>query len=141
MQYNIGDALLEKPKEPPKKSLDPHEDKKLSGDMRELYDRLLPSADSDARRARFLEKLGDILRKEWPSFEFKVHMFGSSGNLLSTNDSDVDVCIQTPMKKLESMHILAEALANSELFLDLVLYPTVANARRWDGASRVRCGR
>ena len=25
----------------------------------------------------------------------------------------MDICIQTPMKKLESMHMLAEVLANS----------------------------
>jgi hypothetical protein len=88
MQYDIGDAPLEKPKEEPKKTLDPHEEKKLSGDMRELYDRLLPSKESDQKRMMFKEKLDTILHKEWPGNEFLVHIFGSSGNMLCTDESD-----------------------------------------------------
>jgi len=88
IQYDIGDAPLDAPKEEPKKTLDPHEEKKLSGDMRELYDRLLPSAESEKRRVTFIEKLEGILRKQWPTAEFKVSVFGSSGNMLCTNDSD-----------------------------------------------------
>jgi DNA polymerase sigma len=102
---------LEKAKEEPKKCLNPKEDEKLSGDMRELYDRLLPSQESMDRRRVFVKKLEDILHTEWPGNEFKVHVFGSSGNMLFTSESDVDVCIQTPMHKLEEMHMLAEALA------------------------------
>ncbi|KIW00606.1 uncharacterized protein PV09_07803 [Verruconis gallopava] len=113
MQYDIGDAPLENPKEEPKKALDPHEEKKLSGDMRELYDRLLPSEESNRKRLKFVQKLERILRSQWPDTEFKVHIFGSSGNLLCTSDSDVDICIQTPMKKLESMHSLADTLHNN----------------------------
>jgi DNA polymerase sigma len=88
MQYDIGDAPLEKPKEEPKKTLDPHEEKKLSGDMRELYDRLVPSEESDKRRVKFVEKLERMLRQQWPDTEFNVHIFGSSGNLLCTSESD-----------------------------------------------------
>jgi DNA polymerase sigma len=88
MQYDLGDAPLDAPKEEPKKSLDPDEDEKLSGDMRELYDRLLPSEDSDKRRLQLAQKLERILYKEFPGNEFTVHVFGSSGNLLCTNDSD-----------------------------------------------------
>ncbi|KAF2201795.1 hypothetical protein GQ43DRAFT_21034 [Delitschia confertaspora ATCC 74209] len=107
----VSSEILQKAKDEPKKVLDPHEDEKLSGDMRELYDRLLPSEESMHRREAFVAKLEHILHTEWPGNEFKVHVFGSSGNLLYTNDSDVDVCIQTPMHKLEEMHMLAEALA------------------------------
>ena len=88
MQYDIGDAPLEKPKEVPKKTLNPDEENKLSGDMRELYDRLLPSEESDKRRLKFVEKLDRILREQWPDTEFNVHIFGSSGNLLCTSESD-----------------------------------------------------
>ncbi|KAF2400989.1 hypothetical protein EJ06DRAFT_521635 [Trichodelitschia bisporula] len=110
MQYSIGDALLDPPAEEPKSALDPDEEKKLTGDMRELYDRLLPSPESEARRLQFVKKLDKILHTEWPGNDFTVLIFGSSGNLLCTNDSDVDICIQTPMKSLETMHPLAEAL-------------------------------
>jgi DNA polymerase sigma len=85
--YTSSD-VLEKAKEEPKKTLDPHEDEKLSGDMRELYDRLLPSQESTNRRNAFVKKLERILHTEWPGNEFKVHVFGSSGNQLYTNDSD-----------------------------------------------------
>lgn len=127
--YNIGSDMLEKAKEEPKAALNPEEEEKLSGDMRELYDRLLPSAESEQRRISLVRKLERILHEEWPAEEFKVHVFGSSGNLLCTSESDgrlrrsakngssanpsslVDVCIQTPMKRLETMHLLADALA------------------------------
>jgi DNA polymerase sigma len=95
MQYDIGDAPLERPKEEPKKALDPDEEKKLSGDMRELYDRLLPSPESDKRRLHFVDKLGRILRKEWPGNEFHVHLFGSSGNMLCTSESDGEILVET----------------------------------------------
>jgi hypothetical protein len=85
--YHSSD-LLEKAKEEPKKTLDPHEDEKLSGDMRELYDRLLPTADSTKQRGQFVDKLEHILHTEWPGNEFKVHVFGSTGNLLYTSESD-----------------------------------------------------
>ena len=71
-----------------KKHLDPAEEEKLTGDMRELYDRLLPSAESEDRRARFVRKLEKILNDRWPGHGIKAHVFGSSGNLLCSNDSD-----------------------------------------------------
>jgi DNA polymerase sigma len=88
MQYNIGDAPLDDAPSKLKKFLDPNEEKKLSGDMRELYDRLLPTEESEARRRLLVEKLERILHQEWPGNEFNVHVFGSSGNLLCTSDSD-----------------------------------------------------
>ncbi|OMP82829.1 Poly(A) RNA polymerase cid13 [Diplodia seriata] len=121
MGYDNAD-MLERAPVRPKPSLNPKEEEKLSGDMRELYDRLLPSEESQKRRKLLVEKLGRILHTEWPGNEFKVHVFGSSGNLLCTAESDVDVCIQTPMRKLESVHMLAEALA-----------------KRADGMSKVVC--
>jgi DNA polymerase sigma len=72
----------------PKKSLDPKEEDKLCGDMRELYDRILPSRESEERRGLFVKKLENILRAQWPGSDIKVHVFGSSGNLLCTTDSD-----------------------------------------------------
>lgn len=72
----------------PKKFLDPEDEGRLSGDMRELYDRILPTRESDERRARFVRKLERILNQQWPDNDIKVHVFGSSGNMLCTNDSD-----------------------------------------------------
>lgn len=86
--YSIGGDQLPRAKTMPKKYLNPVEEGKLSGDMRELYDRLYPSLDSDERRSNFVGKLGDILNKQWPGNNIKVHVFGSSGNLLCTDESD-----------------------------------------------------
>lgn len=86
--YSIGGDQLERAKTMPKKFLGPAEEGKLSGDMRELYDRILPTWESDERRAKFVRKLEHILNQQWPDSEIKVHVFGSSGNMLCTNDSD-----------------------------------------------------
>lgn len=103
------------PKKEPRKTLNPVEQDKLSGDMRELYDRLLPSQDSEDRRAKLVAKLDRILTQEWPDANIRVNVFGSSGNLLSSTDSDVDICITTSYKKLESMHSIAALLAKRML--------------------------
>lgn len=105
-----GDQELGPPAKEPKKSLEPEEESKLSGDMRELYDRLLPSDESEERRAALIKKLERIMREEWPDGNIEVAVFGSSGNLLSSDDSDVDICVTTSLKKLESMHSLAMLL-------------------------------
>lgn len=115
-----GNEELGPPKKEPKKSLDPDEHEKLSGDMRELYDRLLPSAESEDRRAQLVKKLERILNEEWPGNDIRVNVFGSSGNLLSSSDSDVDICITTPLRKLESMHGIAMLLHKSMLFTSLL---------------------
>lgn len=86
--YSEGGDQLERPSTMPKKYLNPTEEDKLSGDMRELYDRILPTRDSDERRAKFVWKLQNILNKQWPGNDIKVHVFGSSGNMLCTTDSD-----------------------------------------------------
>ena len=86
--YSVGGDLLERPKSAPKKYLNPVEENKLSGDMRELYDRILPSTESEARRLTFVKKLEKILNERWPGNRIKVHVFGSSGNMLCTSDSD-----------------------------------------------------
>ncbi|OQO13621.1 hypothetical protein B0A48_01850 [Cryoendolithus antarcticus] len=99
---------LDPPREPPKKTLDPEQEKKLEGDMRTLYDRLQDR--KEGQRAELVQKLGRIMREEWPDGNIQVAVFGSSGNLLSSSDSDVDICVTTSLKDLESMHSLAMLL-------------------------------
>ena len=83
-----GNEPLPPPQKEPKHMLEPDEDDKLSGDMRELYDRLLPSEESEERRRKLVIKLEEILNNEWPCHDIRVNVFGSSGNLLSSSDSD-----------------------------------------------------
>ena len=85
--YHSSD-LLEPPTKEPPTALDPHQDGKLSGDMRELYDRLQPAVENTRRRDRFVRKVQAILETEFPGNDFRVHVFGSSGNMLYTSESD-----------------------------------------------------
>ncbi|MCJ1473945.1 hypothetical protein MMC13_002601 [Lambiella insularis] len=110
--YSLGGDRLERASAVPKKYLDQKEEEKLTSDMRGLFSRLIPSAESDERRGNFTQKLEKILNEQWPGNNIKVHVFGSSGNLLCTSDSDVDICITTPMKALERVCLLAKALAD-----------------------------
>lgn len=86
--YTIGTDMLQDAEQSPKVALDPHEERKLSGDMRELYDRLLPTEGSQERRRKVMDKLRQLLEKTWPGCNLGLFMFGSSGNLLCTSKSD-----------------------------------------------------
>lgn len=87
--YSIGSDRLERADlDKVKNKLSKDEERKLSTDMRELYDRLLPSAEVEENRKKLVQKLEQIFNDEWPGHEIRVHLFGSSGNLLCSDDSD-----------------------------------------------------
>lgn len=89
MPYNLGTDKLDNLSSAKIKSkLTKDEERTLSTDMRELYDRLLPSPASEARREELVQKLEKSFNDEWPGHNIRVHVFGSSGNLLCTDDSD-----------------------------------------------------
>ncbi|RFU32388.1 hypothetical protein B7463_g3955, partial [Scytalidium lignicola] len=114
MAYSLGTEKLDDVKSADLKSeLTEEEEKRLSSDMRELYDRLLPTPESEVKRRKLVEKLVTLLNNEWPGHDIQVHVFGSSGNLLCTDESDVDICITTPWKELEGVCMIAELLARS----------------------------
>jgi DNA polymerase sigma len=89
MPYSIGSERLEKLAASDVKSkLSEDEERKLSTDMRELYDRLLPTADVENKKEKLVRKLEKLFNNEWPGHDIRVHMFGSTGNLLCTDTSD-----------------------------------------------------
>lgn len=88
MPYSLGDDLLPEEKEGLKEKLDPEAEQKLTADIMDLYDRLLPSAESDDRRRQLVRKLEKLFNDQWPAHEIKAHVFGSSGNKLCSSDSD-----------------------------------------------------
>ncbi|ROT40988.1 hypothetical protein SODALDRAFT_338518 [Sodiomyces alkalinus F11] len=111
MPYNIGTGMVERvDPEKIKAKLSEDDERKLTTDMRELYDRLLPTPRVEENRRKLVAKLEKIFNDEWPGNEIRVHLFGSSGNLLCSDDSDVDICITTPWKVLEGVCIIAELL-------------------------------
>jgi hypothetical protein len=87
--YSIGNEKLEQVDMSTIKSrLTEDEDRQLTTDMRELYNRLLPTAEVEAKRKKLCLKLEQIFNDEWPGHDICVHPFGSSGNLLCSDDSD-----------------------------------------------------
>jgi len=85
--YTIGTDRLGK-EEDVKMNLNADEEKRLSDDMHSLYDRLLPTQDSQQNRQLVVEKLQRILSEAWPGKSIQVAVFGSSGNMLFTSRSD-----------------------------------------------------
>jgi len=112
MPYSIGSDKLERTSlDRVKSKLSEDEERKLTTDMRKLYDRLTPTAKVEENRQKLVVKLERIFNEEWPGNDIRVNLFGSSGNLLCSDDSDVDICITTPWKELEGVCIIADLLA------------------------------
>ncbi|GAB1311555.1 hypothetical protein MFIFM68171_01765 [Madurella fahalii] len=111
MPYSLGTDRLEKVDlDKIKSKLSEDDERKLETDMRELYDRLLPTEEIEANRGKLVKKLEKLFNDEWPGHDIRVHLFGSSGNLLCSDDSDVDICITTPWRELESVCLIADLL-------------------------------
>ncbi|KAI2472220.1 hypothetical protein F4781DRAFT_7501 [Annulohypoxylon bovei var. microspora] len=110
--YNIGSETLQKVDlQTIKSKLSEDDERKLTTDMRELYDRLQPTKKVEEKRVMLVQKLEKLMNNAWPGHDIRVHLFGSSGNLLCSDDSDVDICIVTPWKELEGVCMLADLLA------------------------------
>jgi hypothetical protein len=87
--YSVGSDRLEKSElRNVKSKLSETEEKKLAADMSEIYHKLLPTDKIEENRRKLVNKLETIFNDEWPGHEIKVHLFGSSGNLLCSDDSD-----------------------------------------------------
>lgn len=89
MPYSGGsDRLESKDTSKIKGKLTEEEERQVATDMREIYDRLLPTEAVEEKRKLLLKKLEDIFNKEWPGHDIRAHLFGSSGNLLCSDASD-----------------------------------------------------
>ncbi|KAF6834258.1 poly(A) RNA polymerase Cid11 [Colletotrichum plurivorum] len=112
MPYNLGSDRLERiSPDKIKNKLSEDQEKKLTADMRDLYDRLIPTPKVEENRKKLVVKLERIFNEEWPGNDIRVHLFGSSGNLLCSDDSDVDICITTAWKEMEGVCMIANLLA------------------------------
>ncbi|KAK8122190.1 Pap 25a associated domain family [Apiospora sp. TS-2023a] len=115
-------------------------EKKLSTDMEELYDRLKPTKEVEAKRGKLIQKLEKLLNDTWPGHDIRVRLFGSSGNLLCSDDSDVDICITTPWTELEGVCMLADLLAKHG-FQKVVCVSSakVPIVKAWDPEFQLAC--
>ncbi|OTB07410.1 hypothetical protein M426DRAFT_8783 [Hypoxylon sp. CI-4A] len=139
--YSIGSDLLEKTDlKTIKNKLSEDDERKLTTDMRELYDRLQPTEKVEVKRGMLVQKLEKLLNDAWPGHDIRVHLFGSSGNLLCSDDSDVDICITTPWKELEGVCMLADLLAKHGM--ERVVCVSVAKVpivKIWDPELELAC--
>ena len=87
--YSLGPDKLGPEPAKSRKELSEEQEEILSKNIHELYERLLPTPESEQRRTKFVQKLETILHDRWPSSSIKVNVFGSTGNNLGTSDSDV----------------------------------------------------
>ena len=71
-----------------KNKLTDKEEEKLAKEMKEIFDKLLPTDKIEKNRKKLVGKLETIFNEEWPGHDIKVNLFGSSGNLLCSDDSD-----------------------------------------------------
>jgi len=90
-KYTDGEFL---PKEAPlKDKLSESENLKLTNDMNELFQQLVPSEESNHRRRKLVGKLERLLYDQWPENQFQVAPFGSSENKLCTSESDSELLL------------------------------------------------
>ncbi|KAJ5688949.1 hypothetical protein N7462_003341 [Penicillium macrosclerotiorum] len=138
--YSLGADILPEEKDGLKKKLEADEERRLTTDIMELYDRLLPSAESDDRRRQLVRKLEKLFNDQWPGHEIKAHVFGSSGNKLCSSESDVDICITTDFKELEHVCLLAEVLAKHGMErVVCVSHAKVPIVKIWDPELKLAC--
>ncbi|KAF7548483.1 hypothetical protein G7046_g8659 [Stylonectria norvegica] len=110
--YSVGNDRLDKlDLKTVKSKLSSEEEKKLRKDMTSIYSALLPTDSIEQNRKKMVLKLEKIFNDEWPGHDIRVHLFGSSGNLLCSDDSDVDICITTEWRGLEDVCMIADLLA------------------------------
>lgn len=141
MPYSLGtDRLDHVPLDKVKAELTEEDEKKLTKDIEELYSKLQPSDKTNKRRERFVNKLQLIFNEEWPGHDIKVHIFGSSGNKLCSDDSDVDICITTPWKELENVCMIADVLARRGMEkVVCVSSAKVPIVKMWDPELNLAC--
>ncbi|KAI1104036.1 hypothetical protein F4804DRAFT_208844 [Jackrogersella minutella] len=139
--YSIGSDMLEKTDlQTVKSKLSEDDERKLTTDMRELYDRLQPTDKVEEKRQMLVQKLERLLNDAWPGHDIRVHLFGSSGNMLCSDDSDVDICIVTPWKELEGVCMLAELLAKHGMQkVTCVSSAKVPIVKVWDPELELAC--
>ena len=138
--YSLGPESLPPDNAKTRKPLSVEQEARLSRDIGELYQQLLPTEESEQRRTKFVEKLDKILHERWPSAAITVNVFGSTGNYLGTSDSDVDVCITTNSAEMARVCSIAELLAkNSMERIVCVSSAKVPIVKLWDPEFQVAC--
>ncbi|KAK5096866.1 hypothetical protein LTS08_007356 [Lithohypha guttulata] len=138
--YTLGPEKLEADPIGAAKRLSPKEEFRLRQDMTRLYERLLPTQESESRRQALVQKLEALFGDRWPGQRITVNVFGSTGNLLGTAGSDVDICISTDCKDIEHVCSIADLLARNGMErVVCVSSAKVPIVKVWDPELQVAC--
>lgn len=138
--YTLGPEKLEADPIGAAKRLSPKEEFRLRQDMTRLYERLLPTQESESRRQALVQKLEALFGDRWPGQQITVNVFGSTGNLLGTAGSDVDICISTDCKDIEHVCSIADLLARNGMErVVCVSSAKVPIVKVWDPELQVAC--
>lgn len=112
--YSVGnDRLPSVDLSTVKSKLSEDEERQMATDMREVYDRLLPTEAVEERRKKLVQKLETTFNEEWPGHDIRVNLFGSSGNYLCSDDSDgmSDSTLPSNTANLASRHLYNNSMA------------------------------
>ncbi|KAG2178205.1 hypothetical protein INT43_003458 [Umbelopsis isabellina] len=132
--------LASEPLDVPPEHLESSDENMLCYEALSLYESLLPTKESHERRNELANKINSLLKAEWPSCDFKLHVFGSSQNRLGTNFSDVDICVETTSKDLENVRILAKGLKKYGMQrVQCIPWAKVPIVRLWDKDLNLAC--
>ncbi|EEB09722.1 poly(A) polymerase Cid13 [Schizosaccharomyces japonicus yFS275] len=71
----------------------------ITSRVEKLVDSLVLNEEELKRRAQFVKKVDDILKKARPDHSLSVKVFGSTSSMLASRDADVDLCIVCDVKK------------------------------------------
>ncbi|KAM7201945.1 hypothetical protein V8F20_004653 [Naviculisporaceae sp. PSN 640] len=141
MAYALGSERLEKVDltRVPNRLSEQDEDR-LAKDIGELYKQLLPTEEVEMKRKKLVHKLEKLLNDEWPGHDIQVHLFGSSGNLLCSDDSDVDICITTRWRELENVCLIADLLSRQGMEKVIcVKAAKIPIVKIWDPELKLAC--
>lgn len=140
MPYSLGTEPLPADPVAASKKPSPKEEFRLTKDMKQLYQDLLPTSDTNERRSALVSKLTRLLKERWPGRSITVDVFGSSGNLLGTKHSDVDICISTDCKEIEHVCSIADLLARNGMErIVCVSRAKVPIVKAWDPELQLAC--
>lgn len=125
--YSVGSERLEKlDLRNVKSKLSESEEKQLAADMNEIYNKLLPTEKVEENRRKLVNKLETIFNTEWPGHDIKVHLFGSSGNLLCSDDSDGMF-----FQFFSTLYLLTLGITNSLTHVYQLTFASQHHGTRW----------
>ncbi|PVU96805.1 hypothetical protein BB559_002250 [Furculomyces boomerangus] len=104
----------------------------LNSAVQYLLQDIRPSKKSNILKKKFLEKLDNIIKANFPDCNVEILVFGSTMNGLGTHSSDIDICLVTKKRQLEDILVINKALKAHKLQTFCIPYARVPIVKIWD---------